>query len=513
MDIKRCCVCGEVIEETPFYHGGRLFCKTHHEKIHKDSKGLWVSNLFSIGGLLILVLIAVGLEKLFGDSLGKTGLILVSGLIALVPPALWLTVFYRQDRLEPEPKAHIAKLLVLGALVQQAIYMPLTNWLLPESLNKTQTGIGQTILFLILIAGFQEILKLLTTRYGIFATTEFDEKIDGIIYGSAVGLGFALMFNFQYILTAGGPMLSASAANAVVSSLAQASFGGLTGYFLAVTKFEKKAWWWLPSGLLMAIAGNALTVWLLENITRRGFRVNYLLGLIPAAIISILVFSVLLTIIKRNITLAEGDASEIGAAHDSPDTIKKQIQIEGSLVWAIAAIVLIGAITLNLVSNQLQKVEYSDKIVVAYPSGWSGNQLSDGSFAASEMIIPGQLPTILTVSTIPLIMPVREQTVEEELNNMAASWTMKSAASYTYYVPLDTTFRMVDGKPAAVIEYMFIQDKAFAGSDSRPVSGRGFDVLVLSDEEQICITLSTGKDSDEDIGDLLYRILDAVRLS
>lgn len=43
-----------------------------------------------------------------------------------------MSIFYKQDRLNPEPKGLVFKTLILGALVHKAIYTPVVTLVFPS---------------------------------------------------------------------------------------------------------------------------------------------------------------------------------------------------------------------------------------------------------------------------------------------------------------------------------------------------------------------------------------------
>jgi len=123
----------------------------------------------------------------------------------------------------------------------------------------------------ILLVGFiQELLKYAAVRYGVFPLPEFDEWTDGILYGTAAGLGFATVLNIQYVVDSGGVDLGMGVIRIVVTALAQASFAGIIGYFLGRAKFEDEPVWWLPLGLTIAAVLNGLFTVVRGSVTRSG---------------------------------------------------------------------------------------------------------------------------------------------------------------------------------------------------------------------------------------------------
>ncbi len=145
----------------------------------------------------------------------------------------------------------------------------------------------------------QEFLKYAAVRYTVFGSAEFDERIDGIIYGAAAGLGYATYLNVNYVISNGGVDIGIGAVRIAVVALAQASFAGVTGYFLGRAKFENRGPFWLPVGLFLAAVLNGVVTTLLSEITRSGLQPTPLNGLIFAAVVAALTFIILFTVIRR----------------------------------------------------------------------------------------------------------------------------------------------------------------------------------------------------------------------
>ena len=130
-------------------------------------------------------------------------------------------------------------------------------------------------------------------------------SIDGIVYGTAAGLGFATALNIEYVLRSGGVDLQAGIISVVVVALAQASFAGVTGYFLGRAKFEHRPIWWMPAGLALASALNGLFTYLRGEVTRGGISLtaggghNPWPGLILATVVAVAVFATLSILMRR----------------------------------------------------------------------------------------------------------------------------------------------------------------------------------------------------------------------
>ena len=101
----------------------------------------------------------------------------------------------------------------------------------------------------ILLVGFiQELLKYAAVRYSVFPLPEFDEWTDGILYGTAAGLGFATVLNIQYVVDSGGVDQGIGVIRIVVTALAQASFAGSSATSWAGPSSRTSQYGGCPSG-------------------------------------------------------------------------------------------------------------------------------------------------------------------------------------------------------------------------------------------------------------------------
>jgi RsiW-degrading membrane proteinase PrsW (M82 family) len=164
----------------------------------------------------------------------------------------------------------------------------------------------------IFVVGFTlEAIKYLVVRFTVYPTREFDERMDGIVYGTAAGLGVATMLNVNFILDSGGAAISTGVIYIVITALAQGAFGGVVGYFLGEAKFVSEPMWWMPLGVIVASALNGLFSYFLAEVNQAGITVSPWRGLLFALIVAAITFAALLYLIRRAIaqTLKAGPAS------------------------------------------------------------------------------------------------------------------------------------------------------------------------------------------------------------
>jgi RsiW-degrading membrane proteinase PrsW (M82 family) len=299
MSERICCVCHVALEADAKTIGRRCYCDDHYAKVVRERSHFWQTGWVLVAALIGFILLVVGLDSLVQPTLEGTMLLVTGVVLALVPAVIWLVFFYLQDRLEPEPKRYVIGVFVLGALLAAAVGIPVVNdlfaikeWLYESALVRLLGGI--------LVVGFtQEFLKYAAVRYTVYGSREFDERMDGVIYGTAAGLGYATMLNIQYVVSNAGVDLSVGVIRIVVTALAQASFAGIVGYFLGQDKFEGKPVWWMPCGLALAAVLNGLFVFLRDLASVQGLSFNPWNALILATVVALVVLGVLFWLMRR----------------------------------------------------------------------------------------------------------------------------------------------------------------------------------------------------------------------
>lgn len=161
-------------------------------------------------------------------------------LIVLVPCVLWSIFFYLQDRIEPEPTVYVLVAFLAGMAGFTLIGLPLekTFFQLNEWMYKST---GLLILGSIFVNGaITSFLFYILIRYCFYPSREFDEPVDGMIYGAFIGSGFAMVKSLNYLAGYPDYTLFEIAYTATKNILIYASIASLIGYFLGKAKFAKK---------------------------------------------------------------------------------------------------------------------------------------------------------------------------------------------------------------------------------------------------------------------------------
>lgn len=125
--------------------------------------------------------------------------------LAFVPAFLWLVLWYKKDKKDPEPKRMIFRAFFLGMLATLPFFA--LRWQLLYSPNITAFWdvfsssffIPSLLLFALFSAFAEEALKhFAVLRLGKSLHIHFNQVIDGIIYSVAAALGFAFAENIAY---------------------------------------------------------------------------------------------------------------------------------------------------------------------------------------------------------------------------------------------------------------------------------------------------------------------------
>jgi protease PrsW len=222
-----------------------------------------VGFIVGVAGCSLFALIALAAIAAAGAVPAGIGLTL-----ALLPiPVLLAGVFYL-DRLEPEPPGSLVFVFLWGA--GAAALIGLADIIADGKLITTPTlrpgGFASASAAAIIgVAVLEETLKgavlvgLLLRR-----PQEIDGTHDGVVYGSMVGLGFALIENIYYYVQAAHYGFEGVATTfllrGVFSPLCQALFSSLVGVGVAwaAMSVRRSGYWAIGAGWLAAVALHAL---------------------------------------------------------------------------------------------------------------------------------------------------------------------------------------------------------------------------------------------------------------
>lgn len=174
------------------------------------------------------------------------------GTMAVAPAAALLMFVYLRDRYEPEPKRLVAYVFLAGALsILPAV-------ILESGLLSLRPGTGVLYQAFVVAGLVEEGVKWLAIWLVGYHSPQFNEPMDGIVYATAAGLGFATVENLLYV-GAGG--VATGLTRAFLAVPGHALFAVAMGYHLGLAKFAPEARrrrWQLAMALVLPVALHGL---------------------------------------------------------------------------------------------------------------------------------------------------------------------------------------------------------------------------------------------------------------
>ncbi len=182
-------------------------------------------------------------------------------LATALPSIILVYIFYTFDHF-PEPRKLVIYTFIWGILITfPAGYI---NVFFMDAIDERYYYDSSTYNFLYnLIPGatVEEILKFLVLFFFCMRLKDFDEPIDGLVYGSAVALGFAMYENFGYVYNEELLIYYTWENIAIIRALLTVPMHAFCGIFIGFSisyyKFGNKNILVIPFGLIVAIAFHA----------------------------------------------------------------------------------------------------------------------------------------------------------------------------------------------------------------------------------------------------------------
>lgn len=146
---------------------------------------------------------------------------------ALLPAGLLFRYIYRQDSANPEPVKWLWKSVLYGVLSAiVAIFLAFPVSLILDKLQLPGV-LGSSITAFFAAAIPEEAAKMLLLCLVLRKNPHFDEHLDGVVYATCVGLGFASFENILYIIQ--------NLSDFVLIAIMRGLFSVPAHFFLAVT--------------------------------------------------------------------------------------------------------------------------------------------------------------------------------------------------------------------------------------------------------------------------------------
>ena len=160
--------------------------------------------------------------------------------LALLPVAILLYYTYQQDKLQREPVRSVIKAFFYGWLSVLASFLvsvPFQNLgLFPPQIHSFSDA-ARTAFFGAAIP--EESAKLLLLWLFLRKCRDFDERMDGIVYAVAVGLGFAAFENIEYLFASGTDWITVGIGRSLTAIPGHFGFAVIMGYYYSLNHFDR----------------------------------------------------------------------------------------------------------------------------------------------------------------------------------------------------------------------------------------------------------------------------------
>jgi RsiW-degrading membrane proteinase PrsW (M82 family) len=186
-----------------------------------------------------------------------------------LPALVAMMVFDRLDAKRPEPRSTLRAVALAGALsvIPVIALGTLLKWIGPAAQGDGAPAsmLGALYAAFVVAALPEEAAKMASVLLFAWRKPEFDERMDGIVYGARAGLGFALVENVAYLLllpSSFGEYVAVFLGRAVLSVPGHAMWGAIMGYFAAVRRFDGRGPGLLGGYLLAVLLHGIYDAWL-----------------------------------------------------------------------------------------------------------------------------------------------------------------------------------------------------------------------------------------------------------
>lgn len=180
-----------------------------------------------------------------------------AGLIA-ASTLFWFQYWDLKDRRRPEPRRLLACAFLLGAAAVPVAYVLYRAAALAGApVHASGLGTPVALVCLAVVGPVEEGAKFLVAAPFVLRWKAFDERVDGVVYGAAVSLGFAAAENVVWLPSLG---LKDGFVRALCSPLVHTLFGSIWGLGAAYALLEARSvavrCAWIAGALALAAAAH-----------------------------------------------------------------------------------------------------------------------------------------------------------------------------------------------------------------------------------------------------------------
>lgn len=244
-----------------------------------------------------------------------------------VPALILMWLVDRLDAKRPEPRGTrrlvvlAGMLSVIPALILEIMIPALTA----GRIEPEMTYQGASFQAFIVAAGVEEACKIAMVYWVVWRRPEFDERMDGIVYASRGGLGFALFENVLYLLRQHSlhDQIVVWVERALLAVPGHAMWTGMIGAMAARRRFDGKGLG-LLGGYLLAVAFHGaydVSVFLQRPLHLEGRDTASHILLMAPVLLTVLAFLVLRSMARTALRLDDAEAARAAARSALPPLV------------------------------------------------------------------------------------------------------------------------------------------------------------------------------------------------
>ena len=153
---------------------------------------------------------------------------------AVIPAIVLLVKIYKADKLDKEPLGILIALVFWGAVsTTLAVFTEEVGTGILDTLWPEDSLLYRVLMYFVVVGLSEEGFKYLLLKRHTWYTPAFNCQFDGVVYATAVSLGFALWENIGYVAMYG---MGTALVRAVTAVPGHACFGVFMGAFYGMAK-------------------------------------------------------------------------------------------------------------------------------------------------------------------------------------------------------------------------------------------------------------------------------------
>ena len=153
---------------------------------------------------------------------------------AVIPAIVLLVKIYKADKLDKEPLGLLIALVFWGAVsTTLAVFTERLGTGILDTLWPEDSLLYRVLMYFVVVGLSEEGFKYLLLKRHTWYTPAFNCQFDGVVYATAVSLGFALWENIGYVAMYG---MGTALVRAVTAVPGHACFGVFMGAFYGMAK-------------------------------------------------------------------------------------------------------------------------------------------------------------------------------------------------------------------------------------------------------------------------------------